>query len=97
MYLIVQIPNGNSSGQLVLWFLCSTFQLSLLPQTLLRHPLVKTFLYDSDEKPYHDNFCLFRAIAFEKFGSDGVVASTKYLVSELLFKRQQNFYRCFTE
>ena len=61
-------------------------QNALLPQALLRHPLIKTFLSDSDKKPYHDNLCLFRAIAFEKFGSDGLASSTKYLVSEFLSK-----------
>ena len=30
-------------------------QNALLAQALLRHPLVKTFLSDSDKKPYHDN------------------------------------------
>ena len=74
-------------------------QNALLPQAFLRHPFIKTFLSDSDKKPYHDNLCLFRAIAFEKFGSDGLSSSTKYLVSEFLSKigRQPNFYRCFTE
>ena len=41
-------------------------QNTFLPEALLRHPLVKTFLSDSDKKPYHDDLCLFRAIAFEK-------------------------------
>ena len=56
----------------------------LLPQTLLRHPSVKTFLSDSDKKPYHDSFCLFPGIAFGKFGSDGLAASPEYLLSEFL-------------
>ena len=40
-------------------------QNALLPQALLRHPLVKTFLSDSDKKAYHYNLCLFRAIALK--------------------------------
>ena len=61
-------------------------QKALLLQALLRHPLVKTFLSDSDKKTYHDNLCFFRAVAFRKFGSDGFADSTKYLVSEFLSK-----------
>ena len=61
-------------------------QNALLPQALLRHPLIKTFLSDCDRKPYDDLLCLFREIAFEKFGSDGLASSTKYLVSEFLSK-----------
>ena len=61
-------------------------QNALLPQALIKHPLIKTFLSDSDKKPYHDNLCFFRAVAFEKFGSDGLAASTKYLLSEFLSK-----------
>ena len=63
----------------------------LLPQPLLRHPLVKTFLSDSDKKPYHDKLCLFRATAFEKIGSDRLAASTQYILSEFLSKtRKEN-------
>ena len=61
-------------------------QNALLPQALLRHPLVKTFLSDSDKKPFDDNLCLFRAVAYEKFGSGGLAVATKYLVSEFLSK-----------
>ena len=61
-------------------------QNALLPQAPLRRPLVKTFLSDSDEKIYQDNLCLFRAIVFETFGSDGLVAWTNYLESEFLSK-----------
>ena len=61
-------------------------QIALLPQVLLRHPLVQTFLSDSDKKPYHDNLCLFRAIASKKLGNDCLVASTKTLVLDFLSK-----------
>ena len=59
-------------------------QNALLPQALLRHPLVKAFLSDSDKKPYHENLSLFRAVAFEKIGRDGLANSAKHLVSEFL-------------
>ena len=59
---------------------------SLLPQALLTHPLVETFLFDSDKKSYHDNLCSFRAVAYEKFGSYGLAVSTKYLESVFLSK-----------
>ena len=65
-------------------------QNALLPQALLGHPLIKTFLSDSDRKPYPDNHCLFRAIAFEKCASDGLIASTKYLVWQFLSKTGKN-------
>ena len=57
-------------------------QNALLSQPLLRHPLVKTFLSDAGEIPCLDNRCLCRANAFEKFGSDGLAASTQFLVTE---------------
>ena len=59
---------------------------NMLPQALLIHPLVKTFLCHGDKKPYQDILCLFRAISFEKNGHDVFVASTKYLVPQFLSK-----------
>ena len=61
-------------------------QNALLHQALLRHPLVKTSLSESDKKLYQDKLCLIRAIVFETFGSDGLFAWTNYLVSEFLSK-----------
>ena len=53
-----------------------------LPQALFRHPIVKTILSQSSRNPYHDNLRLFRPIACGNFGSDGLVASTKFSVPE---------------
>ena len=61
-------------------------QNALLPQPLFRHPLVKTVLFEADKIPYHDSLCSYRAIAFKKFGSDGLAASTQYLATEFLSK-----------
>ena len=46
-------------------------QNSLLPDAVLRPPLIKSLLNDSVRKRYHDNLRLFPASAPEKFGSDG--------------------------
>ena len=43
-----------------------------LPNALIRNKSVKCFLSDSNSKPYHDNLCLFRAIAFDLHGSENL-------------------------
>ena len=71
VFHLTDVPLGGQNG--------------LLPQVLLRHPLVKTFLSDSDKKPYHDNLFI-PCSGFRKICSDGLAVSTKNVVSEFLSK-----------
>ena len=55
-----------------------------LPQAIIKNPNIRTFLVDGNKKPYDDNLCFFRAVAFEVFGKRDLVTSTNSLVSTFL-------------
>ena len=55
-----------------------------LPNALIRNKGIKSLLSDSNKKPYHDNLCLFRAIAFDLQGSENLSNNTlQYFTSFL--------------
>ena len=55
-----------------------------IPPSLLRNPLVKCFVSDCELKPYQDNLCMFRALAYELIGSINLQQNTEKLTQMFL-------------
>ena len=55
-----------------------------IPPSLLRNPLVKYFVSDCELKPYQDNLCMFRALAYEINGSVDLQQNTEKLTQMFL-------------
>ena len=55
-----------------------------IPPSLLRNPLVKCFVSDCELKPYQDNLCMFRALAYELNGSVNLQQNTEKLTQMFL-------------
>ena len=56
-----------------------------IPPFLLRNPLVKCFVSDCELKPYQDNLCMFRALAYELNGSVDLQQNTDKLTQTQMF------------
>ena len=61
-----------------------------LPNALIRNESVKCFLSDSNSKPYHDNLCLFRAIAFDLHWSENLSNNTLLYFTSFLSESGQD-------
>ena len=61
-----------------------------LPNALIRNKSVKCFLSDSNSNPYHDNLCLFRAIAFDLHGSENLSNNTLLYFTSFLSESGQD-------
>ena len=57
-----------------------------IPSILLRNPLVKCFVSDSELVPYRDNLCMFRALAYDLYGNEDLQQNTKNLLQQFLSK-----------
>ena len=71
-----------------------------LPRRLVKNRHIMCLLTDFDKKPYHDNLCMFRAIAYEINGSSNLAQDTMRLVSSFVSKTNQtmdNFLGVFNE
>ena len=55
-----------------------------IPSTLLRNPIVKCFVSDCEKRPYEDNLCMFRALAYELHGSKELQQNTMELMQMFL-------------
>ena len=55
-----------------------------IPSTLLRNPIVKCFVSDCEKRPYQDNLCMFRALAYELHGSNELQQNTMELMQMFL-------------
>ena len=55
-----------------------------IPSILLRNGYVKCFVSDCEKKPYHDNLCMFRALAYDLYGSDELQNKTMELMQMFL-------------
>ena len=55
-----------------------------IPSILLRNGYVKCFVSDCEKKPYQDNLCMFRALAYNLYGSDELQIKTMELMQMFL-------------
>ena len=55
-----------------------------IPSSLLRNPIVKCFVSDCEKRPYQDNLCMFRALAYELHGSNELQQNTMELMQMFL-------------
>ena len=61
-----------------------------IPSTLLRSPVVKCFVSDCENKPYQDNLCMFRSLAYELYGSNELQQKTTELMRMFLSATRRN-------
>ena len=61
-----------------------------IPSTLLRSPIVKCFVSDCENKPYQDNLCMFRSLAYELYGSNELQQKTMELMRMFLSATRRN-------
>ena len=78
VYLLIDVPLA-----------CSQIH---LPESLLRHKGIKCLLRDCNRKPYHDNLCLFRAVAFELSGSQNLATETFKLFESFINLTNQDLF-----
>ena len=55
-----------------------------IPSILLRNGYVNCFVSDCEIKPYQDNLCMFRALAYDLYGSDELQQNTLKLMQSSL-------------
>ena len=55
-----------------------------IPSILLRNGYLKCFVSDCEKKPYQDNLCMFRALAYELHGSNELQQNTMELMQMFL-------------
>ena len=56
----------------------------LISSALVKNPIVKCFVSDGEKKPYQDNLCMFRALAYELHGSNELQQNTLELMQMFL-------------
>ena len=55
-----------------------------IPSILLSNGYVKCFVSDCEKKTYQDNLCMFRALAYDLYGSDELHQNTLKLMQSFL-------------
>ena len=55
-----------------------------IPSTLLKNAIVEGFVSDCEKRPYQDNLCMFRALAYELYGSNEIQQNTMELMQMFL-------------
>ena len=55
-----------------------------IPSASVKNPIVKCFVSDCENKPYQDNLCMFRALAYELHGSNDLQQNTISLMQTFL-------------
>ena len=55
-----------------------------IPSILLRNGYFKCFVSDCEKKPYEDNLCMFRALAYDLYGSDELQNKTMEMMQMFL-------------